>query len=88
MLPVVDPSGRRAGALAVANALSLIAVSLIPVLLRLAGPEYFVGAAGCGIVYLLASMSFMVRRDECSARRLLRVSLVYLPAVLGLWLMT
>jgi len=86
MLPVVDPSGRRAGALAVANALMLIPVSLVPVLLRVAGPAYLAGTTVAGLTYFLASLAFMADRNERSARWLLRVSLVYLPFVLALWL--
>lgn len=84
MLSVVDPSGRRAGAQAVVSALLLIPVSLIPTMMRLTGPAYFAAALLLGVMYLAWSVRFFWRRDEASARGLLRVSLVYLPTVLFL----
>ena len=84
MLPVVDPSGRRAGAQALLAALALIPISLIPLSLRVAGPMYFVCAMGLGASYVAHSVTFCVRRDEDSARGLLRSSLIYLPALMGL----
>jgi protoheme IX farnesyltransferase len=82
MLSVVDPSGRRAGAQAVLSALLLIPVSLIPSIMRLTGPTYFAAVLLLGVMYLAWSVRFFWRRDESSARGLLRVSLVYLPTVL------
>ena len=84
MLPVVDPSGRRAGAQAVVSALALVPVSLLPAVLGLAGGVYFGWALVLGVGQLLCAMVFLLRLDELSARRLLRASLVYLPAVLVL----
>jgi protoheme IX farnesyltransferase len=86
MLPVIDKSGRRAGAQAVLAALALIPVSLIPAW-HLIEPVYFAGALALGVGQLLCSVVFLVRRDDGSARRLLRASLVYLPALLALLLL-
>lgn len=86
MLTVVDPSGMRAGVQAVVASLALLPVSLLPLLL-LAGRSYGVGAMLLGIAYFAASCMFLSRRDDRSARRLLRVSLVYLPALLGLFVL-
>ncbi len=41
-----------------------------------------------GFAYLLAAALFCWRRDDSSARRLLQISLVYLPAVLVLLLIS
>ncbi len=82
MLPVVDPSGRRAGAQAVVSALALVPVSLIPAVLQLAGGVYFAWALLLGVGQLICAVLFLVRLDETSARRLLRASLIYLPAVM------
>ena len=82
MLTVVDPSGRRAGAQAVVSALALVPVSLIPAVLKLAGGVYFGWALLLGAGQLLCAVAFLIDRDDVSARRLLRASLVYLPAVL------
>ena len=86
MLTVVDPSGRRAGRQAVAGALALLPVSLMP-MLQHAGPIYFAAAWGLGLLYLAFAAAFCIHRDEASARRLLRVSLVYLPALLILFML-
>jgi protoheme IX farnesyltransferase len=83
MLTVVDPSGRRAGRQAVVAALALIPVSLVPVVEH-ASLGYFALALALGLAYLTAAMRFGWRPDESGARNLLRVSLIYLPAVLGL----
>jgi heme o synthase len=82
MLPVVDPSGRRAGVQAVLSALVLVPVSLVPAVLELAGGAYFGWALVLGLGQLACAVAFLWRLDEISARRLLRASLVYLPAVL------
>jgi protoheme IX farnesyltransferase len=82
MLPVVDPSGRRAGLQALVCALVLVPVSLVPAVLELAGGAYFAWALVLGVGQLACAAAFCWRLDETSARRLLRASLVYLPAVL------
>jgi protoheme IX farnesyltransferase len=81
MLTVVDSSGWRAGQQAVVAALALLPVSLVPAMQH-AGPIYFTSAVILGLVYLGCSASFCIRRDDASARWLLRASLVYLPALL------
>jgi protoheme IX farnesyltransferase len=85
MLTVVDPTGWRAGTQAVVAALALVPVSLAPILQN-AGPIYFVAASVLGLIYFAAAASFCRWRDERSARRLLRISLVYLPALLLLFM--
>jgi heme o synthase len=82
MLPVVDPSGRRAGIQAVLSALLLVPVSLVPAVLELAGGAYFSWALVLGLGQLACAIAFSWRLDEISARRLLKASLIYLPAVL------
>ncbi|HZZ73846.1 MAG TPA: heme o synthase [Pirellulales bacterium] len=88
MLPVVDPSGRRAGAQALTTALMLLPVSLVPAYLHVAGLAYALGAVALGLIYIVSSYSFLIRPDEISSRRLLRVSLVYLPSLLLLMMLT
>jgi protoheme IX farnesyltransferase len=81
MLTVVDPTGHRAGLQAILGSLALLPVSLLPVL-QLAGRAYIVGAITLGAAYLIASALFCWRRNDRTARGLLRASLVYLPALL------
>jgi protoheme IX farnesyltransferase len=84
MLTVVDPSGRQAGLHAVAAALALLPVSFVPALF-VPGISWYVALAFVlGAGQLASAVAFCARLDEVSARRLLRASLVYLPALLAL----
>ena len=74
---------RLVGGLAVAYALVLIPVSLVPRQLGLAGDAYFWIALALGGVYLLASVRFLEYESRSTARRLLLTSLIYLPALLA-----
>jgi len=89
MLTVVDPSGLRAAAQAVIGAVVLLPVSLVPALSPAAGSPavYCTWALALGGMQVTAAVLFLVRRDDCSARRLLRASLVYLTCWMGLLLM-
>jgi protoheme IX farnesyltransferase len=83
---VTDPTGRLAAAMALAGGMALVPVSLLPAaLLPLEGllveGGYLVGASLLNVAYLAASVGWLRRRDDASARRLLRVSLLYLPAL-------
>lgn len=89
MLPVVEPTGLRAGAQAAMAALILIPVSLVPAVIPAVGnwlpPQlyfYFGWAVLLGVGQLACAISFFWRLDETSARRLLRASLVYLPGLM------
>lgn len=86
MLPVVDPSGRRAGVQAVLCAAALLPVSSIPALAApgWGGPLYLVIVTLLGLAQLLAAVMFLVQMNREAARRLLRMSLIYLPILLGL----
>ena len=86
MLSVVDPTGRRAGVQAVAGALALLPVSLLPGLFTpgSGGSVYLVLAFLLGVMQLGFAISFCTRLSELAARRLLKASLVYLPTVLML----
>lgn len=87
MLPVVDPSGHRAGAQAVIAALVLVPVSLVPAVQDLAGPLYFGWALALSLAQFWCAVMFFSKLDEISARRLLRASLVYLPLIMLLLLL-
>jgi len=86
MLPVVDPSGRRAGVQAVLSAAALIPVSAIPALAApgWGGPLYLVVVTLLGLTQLLIAVMFLAQMNREAARRLLRMSLIYLPVLLGL----
>lgn len=86
MLPVVDPSGRRAGVQAVLSAAALIPVSAIPALAApgWGGPLYLIIVTLLGLAQLLIAALFLAQMNREAARRLLRMSLIYLPVLLGL----
>lgn len=83
MLTVVDPSGRKAGIWATANAVALLSVSVLPYFLGLSTLFYTVVAAVFGIWILVRSIAFATakNRDDV-ARKLFFNSIFYLPAVL------
>ncbi len=75
-------AGRMTGCQAVSYALALVPAGLLPAMVGLAGPVYFAGAAVLGLVYLVAAARFWLDVSDRRARRLLRTSFVYLPAIL------
>ncbi|MCH7726168.1 MAG: protoheme IX farnesyltransferase [Planctomycetes bacterium] len=84
MLPVVDQSGRWAGWHAVLAAFLLIPISVIPGLSISATSLFVMGAVLLGLAQFVCAISFFARTNESTARRLLRASLIYLPALLAL----
>ena len=87
MLTVGDTGGRMTGCQAVSYALALIPAGLLPAMVGLAGPVYFAGALLLGLLYLVAAARFWLDASDRRARRLLRASFVYLPAILFLLLL-
>jgi protoheme IX farnesyltransferase len=83
MLTVVDPSGRRAGRLAVVTAAALVPVGVLPVL-GTPEPLFIASALALGLAQWACSVVFWIRTDRRHARWLLRASLVYLPGLLAL----
>lgn len=84
MLTVVDPSGVRAGIQSILAAIAVIPVSVLP-LLSTPTPWAVAGVAVVailGLMQLALAMWFAWRRDEISARTLMRGTLIYLPLVL------
>lgn len=84
MLPVVDPQGGMTGRQMVVYCLVLIPVSLAPVALHRAGLVYLVGAVLLGVFFLSGAVAFWRCSSQAQARRVLRASLLYLPALLAL----
>lgn len=90
MSTTVDPTGKRAGVEAIVGSLLLAPVSLLPLAMASSvvwGGFYAVWALLLVAVYLHASVKFARQRNDATSRRLLRVSLLYLPCwILGLLL--
>ena len=87
MLSVSDPSGRFTARQSVLYALVLIPVALLPAIIGLAGPFYFIGSLGLSSLYFVDALRFQSDVSERAARRLLRTSFLYLPAILALLLL-
>lgn len=85
MLPGGKPLPGVTGLMAFGYALGLIPISIVPAWLGVAGPAYAVAALGFGLIYAAAAAAFAYRETRASARRVLWISLFYLPLVLG-WL--
>ena len=84
MLPVVEPGGRSTARQIVFYAVLLLPVSLLPTYYRFSGSLYLVGALLLGLLYLGVSIQTARVMSREHARRLLKVSVLYLPLLLGL----
>src|SRR5882672_5069887 len=79
MLPAIEPSGRRTVRLTLGFAFVLLGVSLIPILIGMAGWLYFSGTLLIGLLMLAIAANFAWEHSVSNARRLLKSSILYLP---------
>jgi len=86
LITVADPDGRRTGRQAVLWAAALVPVSLAPAALGLTGAIYFLGALSLSLTFFGVAVAFARARSHPAARRLLLVSVLYLPAILAVML--
>jgi len=84
VLPSSDPDGSMTGRQMVANLLALLPAALLPSLVGIAGPVYFVGSLVFGLLFLASGAGLAVTRSRAGARRVFLASLLYLPALLAL----
>src|SRR6059058_3591290 len=84
LLPVVDAEGSSTERQIVTGCLALLAVSLLPTLIGLAGPLYFVGAFVLGAAFVAIGTRQALSPSAGAARRVLFASLLYLPVLLAL----
>ena len=84
VLPVVDAGGASTERQIVSACLGLLAVSLLPTLVGLAGLIYFTGALVLGAAFAVCGTLQAFDPSSPAARRVLLASLFYLPAVLAL----
>ena len=82
MLSVADPEGLRTSRQALIYCAALVPVSLLPAALGQVGALYFVGALAAGAWFLASTAAFALDRSTRTARRLMLVSVFYLPVVL------
>jgi protoheme IX farnesyltransferase len=88
MLPGVDEGGVRTAFQSVACCVGLLAVSVAPYWLGMVNMFYAAGALVAGLLFLWRAVEFRAAKDPLSARRLFLVSILYLPLVLGLMVIT
>jgi protoheme IX farnesyltransferase len=77
-------SGQATGRQIIFYCCALIPVSVLPTFFGLTGTIYLLGALLLGFVYLGYGFAVALFRSNTHARRLLRVSVLYLPALLVL----
>jgi protoheme IX farnesyltransferase len=81
-LPVIDPDGSSTNRQILSHCAALLAVSLLPTLLGLAGAVYFTVAFVLGVGFLASGVRLAMESSLNGARRLLFASLIYLPVLL------
>jgi heme o synthase len=84
MLPVIEPDGKATARQIVGYTIALLPVSLLPTFLHFSGWFYLGGAVVLGAWFLHASVAAARQPTLEQSRRLLRVSVIYLPLLLGL----
>ena len=84
MLPVVEPAGKITARQIVIFTVMLLPVSLAPYFFGVAGLIYLVGATILGICFLIASIQTARAKTVAEARKLLFVSVIYLPLIFAL----
>ncbi|MGH9948783.1 MAG: UbiA family prenyltransferase, partial [Pyrinomonadaceae bacterium] len=88
MLPVLEPAGKITARQIVSFAFMLLVVSLAPFFLNFASIIYLAGASLLGIWFLIVSIKTARSMTNESARKLLLASVIYLPLLFGLLVLT
>jgi protoheme IX farnesyltransferase len=88
MLPVVEPDGVSTARQILAYSVLLIPISLLPNWLGMTGLLYAVGALLMGLLFLYAGVRVSFDPTRLRARRVLLTSVVYLPVLYGLMVLS
>src|SRR5260370_14478142 len=80
MLSVAEPSGKRMFRQTIVFSILLLAVSLLPTVVGVTGKPYLCGALLRCVLMLVVALRFARERELADARRLLRATILYLPA--------
>jgi protoheme IX farnesyltransferase len=84
MLPVVEPEGESTARQMIGFAALLLPLSILPSLVGTAGWVYGVGVAPLGLWFLWTTIVFYGERTGQKARRVLKASVYYVPALVAL----
>jgi heme o synthase len=87
MIPVADPSGAKTSRAMILWCVVLVAASLIPIARRPMDLVYLIGAILLGAFFFRSTLRFRSDRTEQQARQVLKASILYLPGVMGLFLL-
>ncbi|RYD76906.1 MAG: protoheme IX farnesyltransferase, partial [Verrucomicrobiaceae bacterium] len=88
MLKRDDRTGSATAIQSLAFTVALAAVSVVPFFSGSNGVVYLIGALVLNGVMLVFAMQFLVQRTRISARRLFFASIIFLPILLGLMVLT
>jgi heme o synthase len=88
MLPTVDTEGYSTGRQIVVHSMLLLPTSLLPFLFHVSSGIYFIGAAVLGLGFLYFGLNFAFRRTDWAAKQLFLASVIYLPLLLTLMVLT
>jgi heme o synthase len=80
----IHPSGERTGRQIILYCCALIPISVLPTFFGLTGMVYLLGSILLGFIYLGYGFAVALFRSNTHAHRLLRCSVLYLPALLVL----
>jgi len=86
MLPVVEPEGDSTAAQMMGFAALLIPVSVLPTLIGASGWLYAIGIVPLGLWFLWTTIEFDRQRTGMLAKRVLKASVLYIPAFVTLLL--
>ena len=84
MLPVVEKEGRLTAIQIVTFTVMLLPISIAPFFMGFAGVIYLVGASLLGLWFLVSSIQTARAKSVEQARKLLLVSVLYLPVIFAL----
>jgi protoheme IX farnesyltransferase len=84
MLPVVDKQGTRTFRQIIFTAAALVAVSLLPAVVGLAGVRYFFGALVVSVALLQVCLWAATAKTNIRAKWLMHATVIHIPVLLGL----
>lgn len=88
MLPVLDKDGKHTSRQIVLETMALLCITLLPATLGVFHQAYFLGASLLGLVFLFMGLKLAHTKSSSSARGLLLTSVIYLPCLLILMMLT
>ena len=81
MLPVVEPDGRSTASQMLFASVCLLILSILPTLIGLTGTMYLFGSIIVSLWLLIASVKFYQTLSHAAARKVLKASILHIPAL-------